>query len=63
MLNARANGNPAIFPGFLVSGYPETEFGHWQISNSEMGHFLQDQGNQRIRRRRTIVLRTTNPAD
>jgi hypothetical protein len=24
----------------LDSAHPETEFGHWQISNSEMGHFL-----------------------
>jgi hypothetical protein len=33
------------------------------VSDLEMRYFLQDQGNQRLVRRRTFVRRTNKPAD
>ena len=47
----------------LTSAHPLIQEGHYQVSNSEIGSFLQDQGNQGIARRRTTVRRTRNPAD
>ncbi len=37
----------------LMSAHPEMKSGHLQVSNSEMRHFLQDQDNQGVGRRRT----------
>ena len=47
----------------LARAHPQINFGHYRVSNSEMRYFLQDQENQGITRRRTIVRRTSDPAD
>jgi hypothetical protein len=41
----------------------ERIYRHYAVSNSKMRNFLQDQGNQGIARRRTLVRRTSNPED
>ena len=48
---------------FHSSVHPEIKHGHVAVSNSEMIYFLQVQGNQGVRWRRTKVRRTTNSAD